>query len=66
MALESSSQGVDPAFKGGVDVGGGVAEVAALGDVKEDGLELGHEGGLVLRAHAWEEIGDETEAEAGR
>ena len=49
-----------------MDIGGGVAEVAALGDVKKDGLELGYEGGLVFRAYAWEEICNETEAEAGR
>ena len=48
-----------------MDVGGGVPEVTALRNVKEDGLELGYEGGLVFRAHAWEEIGDEAEAEAG-
>ena len=66
MALESSSQGVEPTFKSSVDIGGGVPEVTALRNVNEDGLEFGYEGGLVFRAHAWEEIGDEAEAEAGR
>lgn len=48
-----------------MEVGGGVAEVAAGGEGEEEGLELLDEGWEVFGADAGEDVVEEAEAEAG-